>query len=188
MTRPRRSQQARSLRSLLRWSARSNEIPTAYRAEGHTLTTVYVSDSHGAARARRLDRAEAARAQANDDLDASVCAWSRPTPAHDACVARYEAAEAELKAAQRSASRPVGELVTPRHAEVYRPIRTWPNALPGGTSLRRRTIMKGRVALADHGYYDYPGGYAYGARLWGTFTAAAGRQPWVPVHVGPRVI
>ena len=46
------------------------------------------------------------------------------------------------------------------------------------TSPRRALRMKGRVALADNGYYPYPGGYAGGAVQWGTFTAASGRNEW----------
>jgi hypothetical protein len=89
-----------------------------------------------------------------------------------------------LRAQLRRANRRVGRRSDAYSAWAELPCvirpkpRRWPNAAPGGTSLRRRTIMKGRVALADHGYYVYPGGYAYGARMWGTFTAQDGRRPW----------
>ena len=203
MRHPRRSNDPRSTRALLRCHRRGLPL-TAYVAEGKTLLTSDMSEVRQADRARRLIRAKTAVSY----LEQSVAHFDQslterrasPGGSRKSLVwlhmyeramtedrASLEAARRELVAAQRSASRPVGELVTPPLVSLPQP-RTWPNAAPGGTSRRRCTIMKGRVALADHGYYDYPGGYAYGARLWGTFTAAEGRQPWVPVHVSPRVI
>ena len=156
MTRPRRSQQARSFRSLRRSIARDEGTPTTYRAEGRTLITAMVHDVNVAGRAHRVERAETEQAFAECALDEATCAvdavkiadadlghpphyhsaWSSVVTHEVACIRRLNLAEAELKAAKRSASRPVGELVTPPHVSLPQP-RTWPNALPGGTSPRR---------------------------------------------------
>ena len=168
MTRPRRSHHWHSTRSCLRYLARDGGTSTTYRAVGRTLITEAAQRVNTAGLARRVECAEAAHAQASADLDEAACAvdavkiadadlghpphyhsaWSSVVAHEVACIRRLNLAEAELAAAKRNASRPVGELVTPRHAEVYRSVRTWPNALPGGTSPRRAAIARRPAARA----------------------------------------
>ena len=156
MTRPRRSLQVRSPRPRANADQRFNGRPGVYRAVGRTLWTPAVVEMHHTCYLVRLQRAEAAHAHARADLDEAVCAvdavkiadadlghpphyhsaWSSVVAHEVACIRRLNLAEAELAAAKRSASRPVGELVTPPHVSPPQP-RTWPNALPGGTSPRR---------------------------------------------------
>ena len=92
-------------------------------------------------------------------------------------VARGERAELRAATARADEARKmhlvpfVAPYVPAKASRVYPALKTC-------TSPRRALRMKGRVALADNGYYPYPGGYAGGAVQWGTFTAASGRNEW----------
>lgn len=162
MTRPRRFLQVRSSRPRANANAsqRFNGRPSVYHAVGRTLRTPAVVEVHHTAHLVRLARAEVAHAQAVEDRDEADCAdaavWCDATPHNDrtiasvaahhaACVARLDAADHEFTAAKRRASRPVGDLVTPLLVSLPQP-RTWPNALPGGTSPRRAL----RSATGEH--------------------------------------
>lgn len=137
MSHPRRSQQYRSIRPRrLRGHDRDSHSRRIYVNERGTLMLAQTRALLQFDREERVERAAIEHVRAEDALDASVCAWSRETAEHDACVARFIAAVTELKAAKAGASRPEGPRVTLEVTRLPLP-RTWPNALPGGTSRHR---------------------------------------------------
>lgn len=152
MTRPRRSLQIRSARPRAGRATSRGLV-----ADGRTHLLHVTAADRDWNRQSRLARAEVAHVQAEADLDEATDALLAATEIHvgftrrsvdeheRACGRRLIHAEAELATAQRSASRPVGDLVTPPLVSLPQP-RTWPNAAPGGTSPRRAI----RAASGEH--------------------------------------
>ncbi len=102
----------------------------------------------------------------------NLSALDRHSPAHRAAETELKNATARADEASKMHLVPfVTPYVPAKASRVYPALKTC-------TSPRRALRMKGRVALADNGYYPYPGGYAGGAVQWGTFTAASGRNEW----------
>lgn len=147
MPHPRRSRQFRSARARA-FRAKDVNLPRLrYVAEGRTLLLVQTRAILDLEREERVERAAIGYARTKDALDASVWAWMTPTPAHDTCVARFVAAEAELKAAKRSLARPAAIPVTLAVVSLPEP-RCWSNALLGGTSRRRAQAAEWRATWA----------------------------------------
>lgn len=171
--RPRRSQQSRSTRprAEVRASHRTHghDIPNERRSyildrrSGRaTLTGEAVYREYVNRRKQRVARAEVVHLQAEDDFNeartAVFAAWGAHPNSSDrdlaavdvheeVCRRRLHAADAELATAKCSADRLTGELVTVPVVSIYA-ARTWPNALPGGTSPQRATVAIRRAAFA----------------------------------------
>ena len=139
----------------------------------HTLA----NEALGKATAAVIESEKAIAARTFDEWQSGEVVKMKRTAAANAVALR--AAQAELKNASARADEAskmhlvpfVPAYVPAKASRVYPVLKTC-------TSPRRALRMKGRVALADNGYYPYPGGYAGGAVQWGTFTAASGRNEW----------
>jgi hypothetical protein len=146
-TRPRRShtypRHPRN-RAVVRADARrvGHPAPTVVREPCGTVVLASVRASQDDDRASRLIRAEGVYTQTSDDLEASVCAWAGPTPAHDACVSRFVRAESEIARAQK-AQRPAAVPFEAPRAPVTLPDH-WP--FPGSYTSQLRAIC----AVAAH--------------------------------------